>query len=111
MADGNGVSGLAVPHQVIAGGFVSRLRIKFRNCAFDSGAVANRRVRSCLCACFSNWISLADGRDYVARASSPGLRPLDHLVGAMHGDYTPFIDKHYRLLGAAISKIKNSNYH
>ena len=106
MADGNGISGLAVPHQIITGDFVSRLRIKFRDCPFDSGTVANRRVRSCFCACFSNWISPTDGRDCVARAFSQGLCPLDCLVGAMHGDYTSFIDKHYGLLGAAIPKIK-----
>jgi len=109
MADGNGISGLAVPHQVITGDFVSRLRVKFRDCPFDSGTMAGRRVRSCLCACFSNWISPADGRDCVARASSQGLCPLDRLVGTMHGDYTPFIDKHYSLLGAAIPKIKKFN--
>ena len=111
MADGNGISGLAVPHQVITGDFVSRLWVKLRDCLFDSRTMAGRRVRSCLCASFPHWISPDDGRDYLARASSPGLRPLDHLVGAMHGDYTPFIDKHYSLLGAAISKIKNSIYH
>jgi hypothetical protein len=106
MADGNGISGLAVPHQIITGDFVSRLRIKFRDCPFDSGTVANRIIRSCFCACFSNWISHTDGRDCVARAFSQGLCPLDCLVGEMHGDYTSFIDKHYSLLGAAITKIK-----
>jgi hypothetical protein len=109
MADGNGISGLAVPHQVITGDFVSRLWIKFCDCPFDSGTVANRRVRSCLCACFSNWISLDDSRDCVARASSPGICPVDCLVGTMHGDYTSFIDKHYSLLGAEIPKIKEIN--
>ena len=109
MADGNRISGLAVPHQVITGDFVSRLRIKFRDCPFDSGTVANRRVRSRFCACFSNWISPADGRDCVARAFSPGLCTVDRLVGTMHGDYTSFIDKHYSLLGAAIPKIKKFN--
>lgn len=88
---------------------MSRLRVKFRDCAFNSGTMANRRVRSCLCACFSNWISPADGRDCVARAFSPGLCPLDCMDGTMHGDYTPFIDKHYSLLGAAILKIKKFN--
>jgi hypothetical protein len=109
MADGNGISGLAVPHQVITGDFVPRLRIKFRDCPFDSGTVANRSVRSRLCACFSHWISPADGRDCVARAFSPGLCFLDRLAGTMHGGYTPFIDKHYSVLGAAIPKIKKFN--
>jgi hypothetical protein len=107
MPDGNGISGMAMPAQVIPGDSVSRLRTKFRNCPLDSGPLAGRRVGSCLCTRFSYWVFPDDGHGCVARAYSQGRYPMYRMVGTMHGDYTFFINRHYRLLGAAIPDIKN----
>jgi hypothetical protein len=110
MPDGNGISGLAMPPQVITGDSVSRLWAKFCNRPFDSGPLAGRRVGSCLCTHFSYWVFPDDGHSYVARASSQKRYPMDSMVGTTHGDYPLFINRHYRLLGAAIPDIKNTSY-
>jgi hypothetical protein len=108
MPDGNGVSGLAMPTQVIIGDSVSRLRAKFRNRPFDSGPLADCRFGSRFFARFSCWVFPADGYGCVVRASSQERYPMCRMVGTMYWDYPLFINKHYRLPGAAIPDIKKS---